>query len=106
MRLRDSKLPNDDGRVHAGLVDIAENFDDPAHGPSGCSWPARQDNGHHLARSRPTCFACGDMHVFQNAPIEWDDKSQPGLIQVIAPDQRLITPFEDFDDATFRTIPR
>ena len=99
VRVGNAVLPDDDFRVDARRVDVAEHLGDPADRAARGGRPPRQFHRDHLARRRAALLARRDDDVHQHAPVERHDVSHAVLVAIVAADERLVAALEDADDA-------
>ena len=99
VRVGNAVLPDDDFRVDARRVDIAQHFGDPADGAPRGGRPSRQFHRHHLARRRAALLSRRDDDVHQHAPIERHDVSHAVLVAIVTADERFVAALQDADDA-------
>ena len=97
-------LANNDLRVDAGLIDVAQHLDDVTDGAAGGGGPAGNFHDHHVARLRRRRSARGDLHLRRHAAIEGNhvtDAGRTGRISLEATDDRAVSALDDADDASF-----
>ena len=73
-------LADDQPRVHAGRVDVAEHLADAPDRAAGGGRPAGQLDGHHVAGRGGRRLAGRDVHVHDEPPIEREHVGEPGLV--------------------------
>ena len=101
VRVGNAVLADDDLGVDAGRVDVAEHLGDAADRAARRGRPARQLDGHHLARRRAAFLPRRHEDVHQHAPIERHDVAHAVVVAVVAADERRVGALEDADDAPF-----
>ena len=103
VRIGNPVLPDDDFRVDARRIDVAEHFGDAADGAARGRRPPGQFHRHHVARRRAAFLARRDDDVHQHAAVERHDVAHAVFVAIVAADERLVAALEDPDDAPFRT---
>ena len=99
-------LADDQPRVHAGRVDIAEHRGDAADRVARGRGPARDLDLHHLAGHGGRGFRARHMDIHHQPPVEWNDVRQTGIIDVVAAGEALGCALEDTYDAPLAAIRR
>src|SRR5439155_25154119 len=95
-------LSDDDFRVDAGRVDVAEHVGDAADGAARRGRPARELDDHHLPGRRAALLPRRHDDVHQHAPIKRRDMPHAAVVAVIAADERAVPALEDTDDPSLR----
>ena len=102
--VQNSVLPNDDPRVDAGCLDVAQHV---AHSPDGIARrrrPPRQLDLHHVARFRAAAIRRRDVHVHDQPVVERHDVGEPAVVRLVAADERGCRPLQDPDDSPLGSV--
>ena len=106
MRVRDVVLADDDLRVDAGVVDVAEHFDDVADRPACGGRPAANLDDHHVVRLGRQAASRRDVDVRPDAAVEGNDVGKTARVRFETADDGVLRALDDANDAPLETLRR
>src|SRR5437773_9461725 len=104
MRVLDVVLADDDLRLDARLVDVAEHFNDLADGTTCGRRPPRDLHHHHVVRFGRQRPSGRHVDIRFDAAIERNDVGKTARICFEAADDRVLRALDDANDAPFETF--
>ena len=99
-------LGHDHLEVDAGILEAAEDLDDPSHRVARGRGRPRDLGRHHLAAGGAARLPGRDEDLVQDAPVEGHDVPAEAPVVLVAAHDPLLGPLEHADDAALRTLRR
>ncbi len=104
MSVGQAVLADDDGRVDARVVDVAQYLDDPSNRPASGARPPDDLDRHHLPGLRAACVRRRHGDLGLEAAVERRDEPDSSRVDLEPPHEPPVRALEDLDDAALGPI--